>query len=148
MGIGYQVMGEGFMRGKWYYYLAQTKADAIIPSGGLFRIRASLFWSAGQDKYSGFDESYINGGEDQSLGLNMIAKGRSISFSDVPAVHFLSQSAGRFDNCDASEKRLRAEFFDNLEFMNKIFNENDYILERPGQHMVRDRAFTPRRFPT
>ena len=150
IGIGYQVMGEGFMRGKWHYYLAQTKEDAIIPSGGLFRIRASLFWSAGQPKYSGFDEGYVNGGEDQSLGLNVIAKGRSISFSDIPAVHFLSQSAGRFDNCAAGEKRMRAEFFDNLDFMSKIFNEKDYNLERPNSQKIvyPGRVAPPRRFPS
>ena len=141
-----QWYGLGFKRvnGKWQYFMAREKDDAIIPSGGFFKISKKLFWSAGQPEYSGFDEGYINGGEDQSLSLKAIEKGAIISFCDVPAIHHLSQSEGRFKHCDANEDRERREFLDNTARMDNLFASFDLVpdVPRPIMPVIPKRRFS------
>ncbi len=115
-------LGLKYIDGKISYYMAETKAEALMPSGGFFRVKKDCFWNAGKPDYSGFDEEYINGGEDQDLSLCAMSKGATVDFCSIPVIHHLSQSEGRFKHCDVNEDRERKKWLDNIPRLRKIFD--------------------------
>jgi len=76
-------------------YFARTPTDICIPSGYFFGIKRSA-WK----KIGGFDEHFINGGEDADLFMRCIEAEMSFSFIEKPGLHFHSQSTGRNDRDD------------------------------------------------
>jgi GT2 family glycosyltransferase len=114
--------GSGSTGRRVEYFMAQTVDECHYPSGGFFKIDAGMFWDAGKPDYAGFDEEYINGGEDQDLFMCALAKGASIDYCEIPVIHALSSSAGRFDHVRQSEKRMREKWLDNIPRLSQIFD--------------------------
>ena len=86
-------LGIGIFINKFGNYELTVKKDkARYPSGALFKI-SRVAW----EKVGGFNEGFINGGEDQDLFLKCLESGFSVGFVDTPVVHYCSQSTGRFD---------------------------------------------------
>jgi hypothetical protein len=104
------------------YFMAADQESAHFPSGGFFKIKKALFWDAGRPLYTGFDEAYLNGGEDQDIFLCCYEKGAEISFCEIPVIHFLSQSKRRFDFVEINEKLYRDRWLDNRERLKAIFD--------------------------
>lgn len=105
------------MLGRIEYYMTTNKAEALYPSGAFFKLPRALF-----KKLGGFDESFKNGGEDQDMFLRAYELGASFGGADTPIIHFISSSAGRFDQVDENELLLRKLWLDNHKRLGKIFN--------------------------
>lgn len=74
------------------YELTSKIEKARYPSGALFKISREAWESV-----AGFNNNFINGGEDQDLFLRCIEAGYTVGFSEVEVIHYCSQSTGRFD---------------------------------------------------
>ena len=83
------------------YELTSDIKKAIYPSGALFKITREA-WK----KVKGFNNGFINGGEDQDLFLKCIEAGYSVGFVETPVVHYCSQSTGRFDYIGHNDELL------------------------------------------
>ena len=100
------------------YELTANKDKAKYPSGALFKISRSAWKDIG-----GFNEEFINGGEDQDLFLRCIEADYSCGFVDTPVVHYCSQSTGRFDYISENDKLLFSLWPENR--LNKVLG-NDH----------------------
>lgn len=100
------------------YELTANKDKAKYPSGALFKISRSVWKDIG-----GFNEEFINGGEDQDLFLRCIEADYSCGFVDTPVVHYCSQSTGRFDYIGENDKLLFSLWPENR--LNKVLG-NDH----------------------
>lgn len=91
-----------------------AKADA--PTSGCYRIKRKVFEDLG-----GFNEEFINGGEDHHLFFSALEKGYTFEFADTPVIHYSSQSDGRFDY-EAENFRILRKLWPN-ERLAKLFYE-------------------------
>jgi len=91
-------------------------AMAEIPTAACFRIKRSVFEALG-----GFNERFINGGEDHDLFFRAIEAGYNFSFVDTPVIHYASQSEGRFDY-EAENFKVLRELWP-TEKLSKLFYE-------------------------
>jgi GT2 family glycosyltransferase len=85
-GIGYKLINNQLK-----VKLATTKEEVHIPNGYCFKIKKTV-WNA----VNGFNEQFVNGGEDQDLGFKIIEGKYTISYIDKFMTHFHSQSIDRF----------------------------------------------------
>jgi glycosyltransferase involved in cell wall biosynthesis len=99
------------------YFMSHSAQTTLFPSGAVFKIPRKLFWKLG-----GFNENFHNGGEDQDLFLSAYERGATFGMVRCPIVHYLSQSARRFDEVDENEALLRKLWLDNISRMKKVFN--------------------------
>lgn len=81
---------------------------AVIPCGVCFLAKKKA-WR----KLKGFDERFINGGEDSDFGIRALKEGMDIKFYQTPIHHYHSQSEGRL--------RYSKE---NQVLLNKLWNNN------------------------
>ena len=80
---------------KWIdndFFPVTEPAEVEIPTAACFLINRHTFVSLG-----GFDEDFINGGEDHDLFLRAMEKGFNFAFVETPVLHYSSQSSGRFN---------------------------------------------------
>lgn len=87
---GVHYFGVGYDKGKRKFYKSTKKDQMLFPCGYLFKMKKSVW-----EQLGGFDEGFINGGEDGDLGLRALSQGVSIGWLDEVATHFHSQSDGR-----------------------------------------------------
>jgi hypothetical protein len=90
---------------KWLdndFVVVADPAEADCPTAACFRVKRSVFNALG-----GWNERFINGGEDHDLFFRALEIGRSFAFVDTPVIHYSSQSAGRFDYEAENYKTLR-----------------------------------------
>lgn len=99
------------------YELTSDKDKAQYPSGALFKITREAWEDVG-----GFDDRFINGGEDQDLFLRCLEAGYKTGLVDKSVVHYCSQSTGRFDFISENDKLLFGLWTD--ERLKKVFGEN------------------------
>lgn len=67
-----------------------NESEVFLPCGFLFKIKRKCF-----EELKGFDEKFVNGGEDSDIFLRAIEKKMTIDFVFEPITHFHSQSEGR-----------------------------------------------------
>ena len=94
-------------RGKLSACLADENTTPSMPTGFCMRIKKEAW-----EKIGGFDEGFINGGEDHDFGLKAIQLGMSIDYIKEPMVHKHSQSVGRFEYSTENKKRLAKKWSD------------------------------------
>lgn len=95
-------LGIGIFINEFGNYELTSKTDkARYPSGALFKISHFLWNEVG-----GFNEEFINGGEDQCLFLKCLEAGCSVGFVETPVIHYCSQSTGRFDYIGHNDELL------------------------------------------
>lgn len=70
--------------------LTKVKEDVVIPTGFLLRIKKKAW-----DDLGGFDEKFVNGGEDTDLGLRALEMKMTFDYMVTPIPHKHSQSEGR-----------------------------------------------------
>ena len=70
--------------------LTKIKEDVVIPTGFLLRIKKKAW-----DDLGGFDEKFVNGGEDTDLGLRALEMKMTFDYMVTPIPHKHSQSEGR-----------------------------------------------------
>jgi len=86
-------------------HLTKIRKDVDIPNGFCLRIKKKAW-----EKLEGFDEKFLNGGEDTDLGLRALEAGMSIDYITTPILHKHSQSKGRLDNHVKNQKRLEEKW--------------------------------------
>jgi len=91
-------------------------AMAEVPTAACYRIKRDVFEALG-----GFNERFINGGEDHDLFFKAIEAGYNFSFVDTPVIHYVSQSEGRFDY-EAENFKVLRELWP-TEKLSKLFYE-------------------------
>jgi GT2 family glycosyltransferase len=104
---------------KWMdndFMVVKDPSEADVPTAACFRIKREAF-----DKLGGFNERFINGGEDHDLFFRAFELNMTFEFIDTPVVHYSSQSAGRFDY-EADNFKLLRELWP-LEKLSKLFYE-------------------------
>ena len=104
------------------YFLTANTNEACMASGGFFKVSKEWFMKAGNPEYRGFDEGYVTGGEDQDFMLNAITKGATVGFNNIPVLHHLSTSPGRFEHCEKNEDRYRKRWLDRIDKLRRIFH--------------------------
>jgi galactitol-specific phosphotransferase system IIB component len=67
----------------------------------------------------GFDEGFVNGGEDGDLGLRALSTGLKIGWVDIPVTHYHSQSVGRLKFSKENQARLDEKW--NQDTMNFLY---------------------------
>lgn len=97
-------MGIGFEKREERNRLIQIREphQFLIPSGYCMKFKRKAW-----ERLGGLNEQFINGGEDQDIGLRALDAGMSVGYIDNPMVHRHSQSAGRFDNTDSNVRLLK-----------------------------------------
>ena len=104
---------------KWVdqdFFVVNDPAEAQVPTAACFRVKREVF-----EKLGGFDEGFINGGEDHDLFFKAIEAGYNFEFVDTPVIHYSSSSEGRFD-FEATNFKLLKEKWPN-DRLNKLFYE-------------------------
>jgi glycosyltransferase involved in cell wall biosynthesis len=93
-----------FEGGKAKCWGAYTEEGVHAPSGFCFMCMKS-WWS----RLGGFDERFVNGGEDADFGLRALEAGAVVGLlKDAVLEHTCSQSAGRFDRAQDAEYLFEA----------------------------------------
>lgn len=90
---------------KWVdndFVVVTDPAEADCPTAACFRVKRSVL-----EKIGGWNEKFINGGEDHDLFFRALEEGCSFAFVDTPVIHYSSQSSGRFDYEAENFKTLR-----------------------------------------
>lgn len=90
---------------KWVdndFKVVTDPAIAEVPTAACYRIKRAAFEALG-----GFNERFINGGEDHDLFFKALEAGYTFDFVDTPVIHYCSQSSGRFDYEAENFKILR-----------------------------------------
>lgn len=104
---------------KWVdndFVVVTNPYEAEISTAACFRVKRHVF-----DALLGFNEKFINGGEDHDLFFRAVEAGYTFEFVDTPVIHYCSQSAGRFDY-EAENLQLLRELWPVAKLAN-IFNE-------------------------
>lgn len=102
---------------KWVdkdFKVVTDPSEAQVPTAACFRVKKHVF-----DKLGGFNEDFINGGEDHDLFFKAITAGYTFEFVDTPVIHHCSQSSGRFDY-EAKNLELLKKIW-NIEKLDKLF---------------------------
>ena len=115
-GIGWSIKENGEI----YSDLRRGERSLHIPSGFLMRVKKDV-WK----KLKGFNEDFINGGEDLDFGLRALEMEMSIGFikDENPIIHYHQQSSGRMDH-DEKNKELFKKIWPD-ERIKKAININD-----------------------
>lgn len=90
---------------KWVdndFMVVTDPSEAQVPTAACYRIKREVF-----EKLGGFNERFINGGEDHDLFFKALEAGYNFEFVDTPVIHYCSQSSGRFDYEAENFKILR-----------------------------------------
>ena len=95
--------------------------DALIPCGVTFLVKKDV-WK----KLDGFDERFINGGEDSDIGLRALKLGLNIKFYANPITHIHSQSKGRLKHSKQNAELLN-KLWDNEETRHMIFGKKALV---------------------
>lgn len=104
---------------KWVdndFIVVKEPEKADCPTAACFRVKRSVF-----EKLGGFNEKFINGGEDHDLFFRAMEQGYSFKFVDTPVLHYSSQSSGRFDY-EAENFKLLREIWP-IDRLAKIFSK-------------------------
>lgn len=104
---------------KWVdndFMVVTDPAEAQIPTAACFRVKREAF-----EKLGGFNERFINGGEDHDLFFKAIEAGYNFEFVDTPVIHYSSSSSGRFDY-EAENFKILKELWPK-EKLSKLFYE-------------------------
>jgi len=104
---------------KWVdqdFVVVTDPVEAQVPTAACFRVKREVF-----EKLGGFDEAFINGGEDHDLFFKALEAGHNFEFVDTPVIHYSSSSSGRFD-FEADNLKLLKEKWPN-DRLNKLFYE-------------------------
>lgn len=104
---------------KWVdndFQVITDPSEAEVPTAACFRVKRSVF-----EKLGGFNEVFINGGEDHELFFKALAAGYNFEFVDTPVIHFCSSSTGRFDY-EADNLKILKELWP-TEKLAKLFYE-------------------------
>jgi len=137
VGIGQTIPGEegefwgiGFenKKGRLDGFMSHEIEDVVTPTGFLFGIKRSSW-----EELQGFDEGFVNGGEDSDLGLRALKLGFKIAIYDDLIVHKHSQSEGRLD-CHTENKELLFKKWPEKQ-MQKVIKKVD-IIQKPMNILV------------
>lgn len=137
VGIGQTIPGEieeywgiGLenRKGRLDGFMCREIEDVVMPTGFLFGIKRKVW-----EELQGFDESFINGGEDSDLGLRALKLGFKIAIYKDLIVHKHSQSEGRLDYSSANKKLLFEKWPEKE--MKKVAKKAE-IIEKPLNILV------------
>jgi hypothetical protein len=81
--------------------VTKNELQAQVCTSPVYKIKRHIFEEVG-----GFNEDYINGGEDHDLFYRILQKGYRWQYINTPIIHYESQSAGRFDYLAENIKML------------------------------------------
>lgn len=87
--------------------VALTVEETHIPVAFCLKVTRSTW-----EDLKGFDEGFINGGEDQDFALRLLSEGYNIGIMDDVVNHYHHQSLGRFDHDQENADYLRQKWPD------------------------------------
>ena len=99
-GINFRIE-DGHIKG----YKTTGPDEMLFPCGFMFKVKRSIW-----EEMEGFNEEFINGGEDGDFGLRMLEAGHSVGWIDKPVTHFHSQSSGRLKYSKENQEILESKW--------------------------------------
>lgn len=88
-------------RGIFEPRLTKNKDEVVIPTGFLLRFKKKAW-----DDLGGFDEKFVNGGEDTDIALRALEMKMTIDYMNTPIIHKNGQSHQRFIAFKENQKYL------------------------------------------